>query len=164
MDVSNIGSLYLESMSDLYFSHSSTNVFWSFLAKLPQGNMKLLYWSKKTNTPQDTETEPELHSVDLKSLFSRVWIMVQQRQAFTLTYWQNLAFSCIYGARPHWVKLFLYLILLTLFMNKVICCQLSGLIGMEGKWSFGEGMRSSCTCTLGSWTRCGAYPHSLLRF
>lgn len=164
MDVSNIGSLYLESMSDLYFSHSSTNVFWSFLAKLPQGNMKLLYWSKKTNTPQDTETEPELHSVDLKSLFSRVWIMVQQRQAFTLTYWQNLAFSCIYGARPHWVKLFLYLILLTLFMNKVICCQLTGLIGMEGKWSFGEGMRSSCTCTLGSWTRCGAYPHSLLRF
>lgn len=164
MDVSNIGSLYLESMSDLYFLHSSTNVFWSFLAKLPQGNMKLLYWSKKTNTPQDTETEPELHSVDLKSLFSRVWIMVQQRQAFTLTYWQNLAFSCIYGARPHWVKLFLYLILLTLFMNKVICCQLTGLIGMEGKWSFGEGMRSSCTCTLGSWTRCGAYPHSLLRF
>lgn len=164
MDVSNIGSLYLESMSDLYFLHSSTNVFWSFLAKLPQGNMKVLYWSKKTNTPQDTETEPELHSVDLKSLFSRVWIMVQQRQAFTLTYWQNLAFSCIYGARPHWVKLFLYLILLTLFMNKVICCQLTGLIGMEGKWSFGEGMRSSCTCTLGSWTRCGAYPHSLLRF
>lgn len=164
MDVSNIGSLYLESMSDLYFLHSSTNVFWSFLAKLPQGNMKLLYWSKKTNTPQDTETEPELHSVDLKSLFSRVWIMVQQRQAFTLTYWQNLAFSCIYGARPHWVKLFLYLILLTLFMNKVICCQLTGLIGMEGKWSFGEGMRSSCTCTLGSWTRCGAYPHSLLKF
>lgn len=164
MDVSNIGSLYLESMSDLYFLHSSTNVFWSFLAKLPQGNMKLLYWSKKTNTPQDTETEPELHSVDLKSLFSRVWIMVQQRQAFTLTYWQNLAFSCIYWARPHWVKLFLYLILLTLFMNKVICCQLTGLIGMEGKWSFGEGMRSSCTCTLGSWTRCGAYPHSLLRF
>lgn len=164
MDVSNIGSLYLESMSDLYFLHSSTNVFWSFLAKLPQGNMKLLYWSKKTNTPQDTETEPELHSVDLKSLFSRVWIMVQQRQAFTLTYWQNLAFSCIYGARPHWVKLFLYLILLTLFMNKVICCQLTGLIGMEGKWSFGEGMRSSCTCILGSWTRCGAYPHSLLRF
>lgn len=164
MDVSNIGSLYLESMSDLYFLHSSTNVFWSFLAKLPQGNMKLLYWSKKTNTPQDTETEPELHSVDLKSLFSRVWIMVQQRQAFTLTHWQNLAFSCIYGARPHWVKLFLYLILLTLFMNKVICCQLTGLIGMEGKWSFGEGMRSSCTCTLGSWTRCGAYPHSLLRF
>lgn len=164
MDVSNIGSLYLESMSDLYFLHSSTNVFWSFLAKLPQGNMKLLYWSKKTNTPQDTETEPELHSVDLKSLFSRVWIMVQQRQAFTLTYWQNLAFSCLYGARPHWVKLFLYLILLTLFMNKVICCQLTGLIGMEGKWSFGEGMRSSCTCTLGSWTRCGAYPHSLLRF
>lgn len=164
MDVSNIGSLYLESMSDLYFLHSSTNVFWSFLAKLPQGIMKLLYWSKKTNTPQDTETEPELHSVDLKSLFSRVWIMVQQRQAFTLTYWQNLAFSCIYGARPHWVKLFLYLILLTLFMNKVICCQLTGLIGMEGKWSFGEGMRSSCTCTLGSWTRCGAYPHSLLRF
>lgn len=164
MDVSNIGSLYLESMSDLYFLHSSTNVFWSFLAKLPQGNMKLLYWSKKTNTPQDTETEPELHSVDLKSLFSRVWIMVQQRQAFTLTYWQNLAFSCIYGARPHWVKLFLYLILLTLFMNKVICCQLTGLIGMEGKWSFGEGMRSSCTYTLGSWTRCGAYPHSLLRF
>lgn len=164
MDVSNIGSLYLQSMSDLYFLHSSTNVFWSFLAKLPQGNMKLLYWSKKTNTPQDTETEPELHSVDLKSLFSRVWIMVQQRQAFTLTYWQNLAFSCIYGARPHWVKLFLYLILLTLFMNKVICCQLTGLIGMEGKWSFGEGMRSSCTCTLGSWTRCGAYPHSLLRF
>lgn len=164
MDVSNTGSLYLESMSDLYFLHSSTNVFWSFLAKLPQGNMKLLYWSKKTNTPQDTETEPELHSVDLKSLFSRVWIMVQQRQAFTLTHWQNLAFSCIYGARPHWVKLFLYLILLTLFMNKVICCQLTGLIGMEGKWSFGEGMRSSCTCTLGSWTRCGAYPHSLLRF
>lgn len=164
MDVSNIGSLYLESMSDLYFLHSSTNVFWSFLAKLPQGIMKLLYWSKKTNTPQDTETEPELHSVDLKSLFSRVWIMVQQRQAFTLTYWQNLAFSCIYGARPHWVKLFLYLILLTLFMNKVICCQLTGLIGMEGKWSFGEGMRSSCTYTLGSWTRCGAYPHSLLRF
>lgn len=164
MDVSNIGSLYLESMSDLYFLHSSTNVFWSFLAKLPQGNMKVLYWRKKTNTPQDTETEPELHSVDLKSLFSRVWIMVQQRQAFTLTYWQNLAFSCIYGARPHWVKLFLYLILLTLFMNKVICCQLTGLIGMEGKWSFGEGMRSSCTCTLGSWTRCGAYPHSLLRF
>lgn len=164
MDVSNIGSLYLESMSDLYFLHSSTNVFWSFLEKLPQGIMKLLYWSKKTNTPQDTETEPELHSVDLKSLFSRVWIMVQQRQAFTLTYWQNLAFSCIYGARPHWVKLFLYLILLTLFMNKVICCQLTGLIGMEGKWSFGEGMRSSCTCTLGSWTRCGAYPHSLLRF
>lgn len=164
MDVSNIGSLYLESMSDLYFLHSSTNVFWSFLAKLPQGNMKVLYWSKKTNTPQDTETEPQLHSVDLKSLFSRVWIMVQQRQAFTLTYWQNLAFSCIYGARPHWVKLFLYLILLTLFMNKVICCQLTGLIGMEGKWSFGEGMRSSCTCTLGSWTRCGAYPHSLLRF
>lgn len=151
-------------MSDLYFLHSSTNVFWSFLAKLPQGNMKVLYWSKKTNTPQDTETEPQLHSVDLKSLFSRVWIMVQQRQAFTLTYWQNLAFSCIYGARPHWVKLFLYLILLTLFMNKVICCQLTGLIGMEGKWSFGEGMRSSCTCTLGSWTRCGAYPHSLLRF
>lgn len=164
MDVSNIGSLYLESMSDLYFLHSSTNVFWSFLEKLPQGNMKLLYWSKKTNTPQDTETEPELHSVDLKSLFSRVWIMVQQRQAFTLTYWQNLAFSCIYGARPHWVKLFLYLILLTLFMNKVICCQLTGLIGMEGKWSFGEGMRSSCTCRLGSWTRCGAYPHSLLKF
>lgn len=164
MDVSNTGSLYLESMSDLYFLHSSTNVFWSFLEKLPQGNMKLLYWSKKTNTPQDTETEPELHSVDLKSLFSRVWIMVQQRQAFTLTYWQNLAFSCIYGARPHWVKLFLYLILLTLFMNKVICCQLTGLIGMEGKWSFGEGMRSSCTYTLGSWTRCGAYPHSLLRF
>lgn len=151
-------------MSDLYFLHSSTNVFWSFLAKLPQGNLKVFYWSKKTNTPQDTETEPKLHSVDLKSLFSRVWIMVQQRQAFTLTYWQNLAFSCIYRARPHWVKLFLYLILLTLLMNKVICCQLTGLIGMEGKWSFGEGMRSSCTCTLGSWTRCGAYPHSLLRF
>lgn len=34
---------------------------------------------------------------------------------------------------------------------------------MEGRRSSGREMRGSHTCTLGSWARCGAYPHSLPR-
>lgn len=53
---------------------------------------------------------------------------------------------------------FLCLILLTLLVSKVMCCQLTVLTGMNGRWSTGERMRSSCTRTLGTWTRCGALP------
>lgn len=51
---------------------------------------------------------------------------------------QDPVLSSIDGARQHWVKLFWYLILLTLLVRKVICCQLTGLIGMEGRRSSGE--------------------------
>lgn len=50
----------------------------------------------------------------------------------------------------------------TLLVSKVMCCQLTGLIGMEGRRSLG-GTRSSSTSTLGSGMVCGAYSRSLLR-
>lgn len=75
-------------------------------------------------------------TVNLQSLYlDSAWSMNQTNR---LSDWQNPVFSSIYGARQHWVKLFWYLILLTLLGSKVICCQLTGLTGMEGWESFGE--------------------------
>lgn len=75
-------------------------------------------------------------TVNLQSLYlDKAWSMDQTNR---FTDWQNPVFSSIYVARQPWVKLFWYLILLTLLVSKVICCQLTGLIGMEGRQSFGE--------------------------
>lgn len=83
-------------------------------------------------------------------------------QTNRLSVWLSLVCFSIHRARRHRGKLFWFLIPVTLFVSEVICCQLTGLIGMAGRVFWG-GMRSSCTCTLGSCTGCEAYPHSLLR-
>lgn len=75
-------------------------------------------------------------SVNLQRLYlDRAWSMIQTNRNRG---WQNPVISSICGARLHWVTAFWYLILLTLLMSKVMCCQLAGLIGMECRQSFRE--------------------------
>lgn len=75
-------------------------------------------------------------TVNLQSLYLDRTSSMNQANRFSD--WQKLVFSSMYGARQHSLKLFRYLIPLTLLVSKVICCQLTGLIGMEGRQSFGE--------------------------
>lgn len=89
-------------------------------------------------TVSDLYCTPQQSTLHLYSQFAEPLFGEGMNQTNRLSDWQNPVFSSIYGARPHWVKLFWYLILLTLLASKVICCQLTGLIGMDGRRSFGE--------------------------
>lgn len=88
----------------------------------------------QTCTPQ--QSMPHLFSQFAEPLFGQG--MIHDPNKHWHWDWQNPVISSIYGTRPHWVAVFWYLILLTLLMSKVICCQLTGLIGMECRQSFRE--------------------------
>lgn len=71
-----------------------------------------------------------------------LWLYLDKAPSVTQTNthsaWQTLVISSIYRARPHWVTVFWYVILLTLVASKVMCCQLADLISMEGRQSSGD--------------------------
>lgn len=72
-------------------------------------------------------------TVNLQSLcLDRAWSMNQTNKV-----WQPSSFLHFWSQATLGEAVW-YLILLTLLVSKVICCQLTGLIGMAGSRSFGE--------------------------
>ncbi len=166
------------------FSYSSTSLFWSLLAGLLPGNLQVPQWEQHTHhhnpghEDMDKEWPYTKHGYCFRPILYASAVYASSVQSFTEPLFRQGMIhepnkQTFTLAKP---SLFLHLWSQATLGEAVLISHPPHIVGEQGHmlpthwpdWHgrqtvFWGGMRSSCTCTLGSWTRCGAYPHSLVR-